>query len=128
MGKVLTHRGPDAFGVWSQGPIALSHQRLAIRDLSAAGNQPFLDPDNFVAVVYNGEIYNESELRREISRATGYQFRSRCDTELIPAAYLAWGPDGFKRFNGMYAFALWDTRDKALYLVRDASGMKPLYY
>ncbi len=123
----LVHRGPDAEGLWHGGPVALGHRRLSIRDLSEAGRQPMSDPSGRVTVSYNGEIYNEAELRRELERDAGVHFRSQCDTELIPAGYRAWGERIFDRLEGMFAIALWDADAECLFLARDSMGIKPLY-
>lgn len=124
----LYHRGPDDSGLWCDGPIGLGHRRLSIRDLSSAGRQPTADPDGNVYVSYNGEIYNDCALRSELTRTHGITFRTTCDTEIIPAGYLAWGDAVFDRLEGMFAIALWDRRAKRLILVRDGVGIKPLYY
>ncbi len=105
----------------------LGHNRLSIIDLSPAGNQPMWDVDRRVCLVFNGEIYNYVELRAELA-ALGHRFASTSDTEVILEAFKQWGTDAFGRFNGMFAFGLFDTRDERLYLVRDRFGVKPLYY
>jgi asparagine synthase (glutamine-hydrolysing) len=125
--NVLAHRGPDGDGIWTQGPVGLGHRRLAIRDLSNLGQQPMSDPRDHAVISYNGEIYNDIELKREIERETGYKFRSTCDTEVILAGWLAWKESLFDRLNGMYALAIWDALDKRLILARDPAGIKPLY-
>ena len=123
----IAHRGPDGEGVYSDGPIGLGHRRLAIIDLSAAGHQPMITKDRRYALTYNGEIYNFQELRTELERL-GYQFRSRTDSEVVLNAWVEWGADCVNRFNGMFAFAVWDKREQSLFLVRDRYGIKPLYY
>jgi len=128
MTDALAHRGPDGRGVWIDGPVGLGHRRLAIRDLSDAGRQPMAGPAGDVVVTYNGEIYNDAELRREIEAATGYRYRSTCDSETIPVAYALWGDEAFARFEGMFAVALWDARRRRLVLARDGVGIKPLYW
>ena len=113
---------------------ALVHRRLSIIDLSEAGNQPFFSQDKRYVMVYNGELYNYKELKLELQRAEHgsknlpYIFRTNTDTEVILASYLRWGIDCVKRFNGMFAFAIWDTVDQKLVIARDRMGIKPLYY
>src|SRR5215469_12140258 len=103
MSNTIVHRGPDAAGIWTDGPIGLAHQRLAIRDLSPSGRQPMSDPSGRIVVTYNGEIYNDRQLRTELEREFGFVFRTSCDTEILPYAYLAWGEAMFERIEGMYA-------------------------
>src|ERR1700722_8987455 len=123
----LAHRGPDGEGHWLDpaGHIGLGHRRLSIIDLSPAGIQPMHYLDRY-AVIHNGEIYNHIELR-EALRLEGYSFSSRTDTEIIPAAYDRYGPDCLRYFDGMFAFALWDRRERQLFLARDRFGEKPLF-
>jgi len=121
----LIHRGPDAQGALLLDGVAFGHTRLAIVDI-AAGAQPMTDPDTGVTVVFNGEIFNHVELREQL-RAR-YRFRTSCDTEVILAAFLAHGIDCVQGFNGQFAFALWDPRDRSLWLARDRVGVRPLYY
>ncbi|MBF0308682.1 MAG: asparagine synthase (glutamine-hydrolyzing) [Magnetococcales bacterium] len=125
----LAHRGPDARGEWrsSADRVWLGHRRLAILDLSPKGHQPMSCLDHRYQVVFNGEIYNFLALRSELEDV-GYVFRSESDTEVIAAAFDRWGEACQHRFNGMWAFALWDTRDKILFLSRDRYGKKPLYF
>jgi asparagine synthase (glutamine-hydrolysing) len=122
---LIAHRGPDDQGVHSIGHGCLGHRRLSIIDLSPAGHQPMLDGQN--AVVFNGEIYNHRELRKELE-ATGARFRSRSDTETLLAGYRFWGPDLVHRLRGMFAFALWDDDARTLFAARDPFGKKPFYY
>src|SRR6185436_1797974 len=123
------HRGPDGDGVWSSpgGEVVFGHRRLAILDLSPAGAQPMLDRESGCAVTFNGEIYNFAELRREL-QAEGDRFLSSCDTEVVLKAYARWGIDAMRRFRGIFALALWDPRARAVHLVRDPMGIKPLYW
>ncbi len=107
--------------------FALGHRRLSIIDLSSAGHQPMADDERKIWVTYNGEIYNFKELRRELEEL-GYSFRSSSDTEVLINCYKAWGIESIWKFNGMFAFALWDGKRNQLYLVRDRYGIKPLYY
>ena len=123
----IAHRGPDQHGVYTNDSISLGHRRLSIIDLSEHGRQPMSNEDGTVWVTYNGEIYNFRELR-ETLEAKGHTFRSRTDTEVIVHAYEEYGPECVQRFNGMFAFALWDDNKKELILVRDRLGIKPLYY
>ncbi|MBT9585628.1 asparagine synthase (glutamine-hydrolyzing) [bacterium] len=120
----LSHRGPDGSGIFQEGSVGLGHHRLAVLDLTPASAQPM---GSQVRLVYNGEIYNQSELRQEL-RHQGYSFHSRGDVELVLNAYLAWGAGCLSRLNGMFAFACWDGRQQTLFLARDRYGVKPLYY
>jgi asparagine synthase (glutamine-hydrolysing) len=128
MTSVLAHRGPDAGEIWHDGAIGFGHRRLAIRDLTAAGRQPMSDPSGRITVTYNGEIYNEAELRSELERDFGVTFRSHCDTEILPAGYLAWGEKLFSRIEGIFAIGLWDAAARRLILARDSIGTKPLFF
>lgn len=122
------HRGPDDRGVWADGPVALGLDRLSILDLTPHGHQPFVMPDGSSALAYNGEVYNWRELRSELA-AQGAQFTSQCDTEVVLHALHLWGPEAaVPRFNGMFAFAWFDRRSGTLWLGRDRTGIKPLYY
>jgi asparagine synthase (glutamine-hydrolysing) len=127
MSAALAHRGPDAEGFHVEDRVSLGHRRLSIIDLSEAGRQPMAGCDGLVRVVYNGEIYNFAEIRRDLE-ARGHRFRSQTDTEVIVHAYEEDGADCVRRFNGMFAFAVWDGRSGELVLARDRLGVKPLYY
>ena len=126
MADVLAHRGPDGSGVWTAPGIGLGHRRLSIIDL-ATGDQPMLSADGRLALSYNGEIYNFREVRAELE-ASGHLFRTESDTEVILAAWRQWGPDCLARFNGMFAFALYDRDQDSLFLARDRLGVKPLHW
>jgi asparagine synthase (glutamine-hydrolysing) len=127
MTRALAHRGPDGEGVYLNGVLGLGHRRLAILDLTEAGYQPMSYGDGRYWITYNGEVYNFVELRRELE-SLGYIFRTETDTEVILASYDRWGPDCQFKFNGMWAFALWDEREQTLFVSRDRFGIKPLYY
>ena len=124
----LAHRGPDDAGIWVGKNIGLGHTRLAIRDLSSAGHQPMSINDGQIASSYNGEIYNDLEIRAKLRDEYKSKLVGHCDAETIPWAFLEWGVDAFKLLRGMYAIALWDSRERCLYLARDPVGIKPLYY
>ncbi len=126
MTDAIAHRGPDGEGHWIEGPVGLGHRRLAIIDRSPAGQQPMISADHRYVISYNGEIYNFQEIRAELE-ALGYWFRSRTDTEVALHALAHWGPDALVRFNGMFALAFWDRKDRCLLLARDRYGIKPLY-
>ena len=123
----LAHRGPDDAGSWTDGPAHLGHRRLSIIDLSADGHQPFLSADGRYALTYNGEVYNYVELREELE-AEGLTFRTDTDTEVLLQGYAQWGAGVLGRLCGMFAFGVWDCERRALFLARDATGVKPLYY
>jgi asparagine synthase (glutamine-hydrolysing) len=127
MTDAIAHRGPDAEGRLVDGHVGLGNRRLAIIDLSPAGAQPMTTESGDLVVTYNGEIYNFRELRAELERL-GRRFRSRSDTEVLLQAYEEWGEACLDRFNGMFAFAVWDRRRRELFLARDRYGIKPLYY
>jgi asparagine synthase (glutamine-hydrolysing) len=130
MGRMLqrlARRGPDHEGVWSDGALLFGHRRLSVIDLSDRSNQPMVDAELGLALVFNGAIYNYRELRRELL-AKGYRFFSEGDTEVILKAYAEWGESCVEHLTGMFAFALWNLRERTLFLVRDRLGIKPLYY
>lgn len=127
MARAIAHRGPDGQGEWSDGPVALGHRRLAILDLTDAGAQPMGSANGRYTISYNGEVYNFRELRKELE-AHGHTFHSRTDTEVVLAAYAHWGAGCVTRLNGMFAMAIWDAKERSLFLARDRYGIKPLYY
>lgn len=127
MTRALAHRGPDAEGVWVEGSVGLGHRRLSIIDLSVAAEQPMVSDDGHVRIVYNGEVYNFLELKRDL-QGRGYGFRTSSDTEVILQAYRCYGLEFVKRLRGMFALAIWDAAQRTLLLVRDRIGIKPLYY
>lgn len=127
MRDALIHRGPNDAGLWVEGPLALGHRRLSIIDLSEAGRMPMASRDGRVQAVFNGEVYNFRALRAELA-AQGHAFYSKSDSEVVLRAYEQWGADCFDRFNGMFAIAVWDGRERRMVLARDAAGQKPLYY
>jgi asparagine synthase (glutamine-hydrolysing) len=126
MTRVLAHRGPDGEGYYLEEGAALGHRRLSIIDL-ATGQQPMTTADGRYTIVFNGEIYNFLELRRELE-SRGVRFRTRSDTEVLLEAYARWGRDALAKLRGMFAFAIWDKRERRLFAVRDRLGVKPFYY
>ena len=126
MGELLAHRGPDDSGTFIDQHVALAARRLSILDLSPAGHQPFMSPDGTTRLVFNGEIYNFEELRREL-QSLGHNFRSTGDTEVLLHAYLQWGRECVKKLNGMFAFLIYDARRGVVFGARDRFGIKPLY-
>lgn len=125
--NTLTHRGPDGYGLWQEEGATLGHRRLSILDLSDAGSQPMSDATGRYWLTFNGEIYNFLELREELKKK-GYAFRGESDSEVILAAFAEWKEECLQRFNGMWAFAIWDTRERRLFISRDRFGVKPLFY
>lgn len=123
----MRSRGPDAAGSFAQGPLAFGHRRLSILDLAPSSQQPMMDNDLGLGVVFNGCIYNFRELRAELE-GNGYRFFSQGDTEVILKAYHAWGPGCVRKFKGMFAFAIWERDSGRVVLARDRLGIKPLYY
>ena len=131
MRETLAHRGPDGADTWvdDDGRIGLGFRRLAIIDLSDSAMQPMPNEDGSVRLVFNGEIYNHAEIRRELEQLGGHRFRTdHSDTEVIVHAFEQWGIDCVHRFRGMFALAIWDERAQELWLVRDRIGIKPLYW
>lgn len=127
MGEVISHRGPDGEGVFSDGPCGLVHRRLAVIDLSPAGHQPMATQDGRFVITYNGEVFNYQELRVELE-SLGWGFLSRTDSEVVLKAFAQWGVDAIPRLNGQFAFAVWDKVARSLFLARDRYGIKPVYY
>jgi asparagine synthase (glutamine-hydrolysing) len=125
MNDAMSHRGPDADGFFQEEGIALGHRRLSILDLSSAANQPFEDASGRFVMVFNGEIYNYEEIKRQLP---DYPFKTTGDTEVVIAAYSKWGPDSLRLLKGMFAIVIWDRVEKSLFLARDRFGVKPLYY
>lgn len=123
----LSHRGPDADGIYTDSYVSLGHTRLAIIDLTEGGKQPMLSQDGRYVVTFNGEIYNFIELKADLERL-GERFRSRSDTEVLLTAYRVWGRSCVERFRGMFAFAVWDKQEKAIFFGRDRCGERPLFY
>ncbi len=126
MTATTRHRGPDQSSMWSNEKISLGHNRLSIIDLSPKGNQPMWDRAGELVIVFNGEIYNFKELRQELEKM--YSFQTESDTEVILYSYKQYGPDCVKKLNGIFAFAIWDTKKQELFIARDQMGVKPLYY
>ncbi len=124
--EAQAHRGPDATGRYMKGDTFLGHNRLAIIDLSPEANQPFFSHDSRFIIVFNGEIYNYIELKKQL--ASTYSFTTNSDTEVLLAAYQAWGDACLSKLNGMFAFAIWDTKEQRLFAARDRFGVKPFYY
>ena len=126
MVQALSHRGPDADGIFVDEGISLGHNRLSIIDLSADANQPMYDNTKELVIVFNGEIYNFQEIRKELGAE--YAFSTKSDTEVILAGYKKWGENVVTRLSGIFAFAIWDKRTKELFCARDHAGIKPFYY
>src|SRR5436305_312090 len=126
MRDVITHRGPDEAGLRLDARAALAHRRLSIVDLKT-GQQPLSNEDGSIWVVFNGEIYNHADIRRDL-QSRGHRYRTLSDTESIVHAYEEWGDECMQYFRGMFAFAIWDSRRQRLLLVRDRLGIKPLYW
>ena len=127
MTDAISHRGPDGEGHWIDKNIGVGHRRLAIIDTSSAGHQPMVSSDHRYVLTYNGEVYNFRELRTELE-AVGYEFHSQTDSEVVLSAIAEWKEEALLKFNGMFALAFWDRKEKTLLLARDRYGIKPLYY
>src|SRR5262245_3947568 len=127
MAATLSHRGPDGDGVWTAHYVGLAHRRLAIIDLRSVAGQPMCNEDGTIWITFNGEIYNFQELRQALE-AKGHIFRTQSDTEVIVHAYEEYGRACVERLRGMFAFAIWDARQRLLFLARDRLGKKPLFY
>ncbi len=125
---VLEHRGPDSAGIFYEpkNNIYLGHRRLSIIDLSSAGQQPFFSNDKRYSITFNGEIYNYKEVKKELDGL--YEFKTKSDTEVLLASYIIWGEDFLQKLNGMFAFAIWDSQEKSLFIARDRIGIKPFFY
>ena len=126
--QALYHRGPDTEGIWAspQGQCTLGHRRLSIIDLSDAARQPMADPNKQYQIIYNGEIYNYLELKKELSN--DFSFQTRSDTEVLLTAYRKWGAECLDKMIGMFACMIWDEKTQSLFAARDRFGVKPLYY
>jgi asparagine synthase (glutamine-hydrolysing) len=127
MTNSLVHRGPDGEGHWIENNVGIGHRRLSIIDLSNEGAQPMQSQDQRYIISYNGEIYNYLELRNELIQL-GYKFKSKTDTEVVLYSYIQWGNQALLKFNGMFAFAIWDKKKQELFIARDRYGIKPIYY
>lgn len=128
MTESIAHRGPDGSGTWISNPCAFGHRRLSVID-PENGAQPMIiqQEEEVYAIVYNGELYNASELKDELIRR-GHRFKTKCDTEVLLVSYIEWGPDCLNRLNGIFAFAIWDSVREQVFLARDRVGVKPLFY
>ena len=127
MTDLISYRGPDDQGFYEDGEVRLGHRRLSILDLSEAGHQPMFSDDGELVITFNGEIYNFKRLRQELEKR-GYRFRTETDTEVVLKAYREFGIDFLQHLEGMFAFALWDRKERQLLLARDRTGIKPLFY
>ncbi|MCX6707002.1 MAG: asparagine synthase (glutamine-hydrolyzing), partial [Candidatus Woesearchaeota archaeon] len=125
--NILDHRGPDDYGLYADSNVSLGHRRLSIIDLSPKGHQPMSNKEGTVWITFNGEIYNFQEIRKELERK-GHKFISDSDTEVIIHSYEEYGTKCLDKFNGMFAFCIYDSKRKLLFLARDRLGKKPLYY
>src|SRR5262245_40361179 len=125
----IAYRGPDDRGTWSDGRVAIGSRRLSVIDLSPMGRQPMSNEDGSIHIVYNGEVYNFRELKQRFRLAErGHIFRSETDTEVLIHLYEELGIEMVRELNGMFAFAIWDSRRQQLHLARDRYGVKPLFY
>ena len=127
MTDILIHRGPDGKGTWINNHIGFGHRRLSIIDLSKSASQPMLVGEGKFSITYNGEIYNYLDIRLELE-SKGYKFKSNSDTEVVLKSYVEWGEKCLLKFNGMFAFGIWDDIKQELFIARDRYGIKPLYY
>ena len=127
MTDAIAHRGPDGEGQYNDGFLSIGHRRLSIIDLSKAGNQPMISKNKQIVLSYNGEVYNFKEIKEELKQL-GHQFYSNTDSEVVLNSWVEWGEESVTRFNGMFAFSIWDRSNKTLFLARDRYGIKPLYY
>ncbi len=127
MADAIKHRGPDGEGFWINNNVGIAHRRLSVIDLSNAGNQPMISKDGRFILTYNGEIYNYKELRKQLI-SKGYNFFSKSDSEVVLNSLIEWGQNAIIKFNGMFAFALWDNKKREFLIARDRYGIKPLYY
>jgi asparagine synthase (glutamine-hydrolysing) len=123
MADKIAHRGPDGEGYYINDNVALAHRRLSIIDLST-GSQPMFNANKDLVIVFNGEIYNYQDLKKVLK----YDFKTTCDTEVLIAAYIKWGKDMLSHLRGMFAFAIYDKKNKELFCARDHFGIKPFYY
>ncbi|HLP17029.1 MAG TPA: asparagine synthetase B, partial [Bacteroidota bacterium] len=123
--RAIRHRGPDEFGIYRDAHAGLVHARLSLIDLPT-GQQPMTNEDETLWIVFNGEIFNYIELRHDLERL-GHIFRTHSDTEVILHAFESWGISCFEKFNGQWALAIWNSRDRSLLLARDRVGVRPLY-
>lgn len=126
MNDALAHRGPDDTGIYMNESIGLGHRRLSIIDIKS-GHQPMSNEDGSLWITYNGEIYNFRELKSQLTKK-GHNFKTNCDTEVVIHSFEEFGPECVSKFNGMFAFAIWDNKNKTIFLARDRLGIKPLYY
>ncbi len=126
MRDVISHRGPDDYGEFIDENVGLGHRRLSIVDVSH-GHQPMFNEDKSCVIIYNGEVYNHADYREELE-AKGYKFQTHCDTETILHLYEEYGSECVEKLRGMFAFAIWNRREKSLFIARDRLGVKPLYY
>ncbi len=127
MMKAMKHRGPDDEGTFSEGAVSLGFVRLSIIDLSQSGHQPMLSDDGKYVMVFNGEIYNYIEIREEL-KLRGYKFKTKTDSEVLLKSFIEWGPECLNRFNGMWAFVIYNRNDNSIFATRDRYGIKPFYY
>jgi asparagine synthase (glutamine-hydrolysing) len=129
--NTMAHRGPDGGGTWisADGMVGFGHRRLSIIDLSNLASQPMGSEDNSIQVTFNGEIYNHTEIRKELQECGNFKWKTdHSDTEVIVHAYEQWGIDCVKKFRGMFAIGIWDSKRREMWLIRDRLGVKPLYY